>query len=199
MSEQETTPQEIWKTIEECPLYSVSNFGRVRRDAKARGTRAGRMLKQSLSCNGYFGVDLRNFRSSGPKRLSRLVHRLVAQAFLDPDPTRPDVNHKDGKPTSNCAWNLEWVTAKENTVHAYRMFGIWNARGERTGNAKLSDCKVLEIKQRLLRGETHKSIAQLFDVARATITKINNEQIWSHVKLVTAATCLSEQQGGGGS
>lgn len=46
------------------------------------------------------------------------VHRLVAAAFIEPDSTRPWVNHINGKKCDNRIENLEWTTARENALHA---------------------------------------------------------------------------------
>ena len=52
------------------------------------------------------------------------MHRLVARAFPDivlppDDPSKSQVNHKDGNPTNNSASNLEWVSPSENVQHSY--------------------------------------------------------------------------------
>lgn len=92
-----------------CPgfegLYEVSEGGQVRNVVR------GNVLSPYPFSNGYLGVKL------GRKNV-KLVHRLVAQAFIAGD-TSLQVNHKDGNRTNNVVSNLEWVTASANVKHSY--------------------------------------------------------------------------------
>ena len=107
---------EIWKNISEYSgLYMVSNTGKVR-SMQWNHTSQVRELKQ-YDQGGYKLVGIRR----NGKHHNHLVHRLVAEAFVDNPRCLNVVNHIDGNKSNNNADNLEWVTSSENTRHAIRM------------------------------------------------------------------------------
>lgn len=64
---------------------------------------------------GYHTVRL----SINGKQRTCFVHRLVAEAFLDAELGKYEVNHINGIKTDNRVKNLEWVTRSENMRHAF--------------------------------------------------------------------------------
>ena len=50
---------------------------------------------------------------------SRLLHRVVAEAFVPNPNNAPEVDHIDCNKNNNCADNLRWVTRSENMKAAY--------------------------------------------------------------------------------
>lgn len=118
---------EIWKPVVGYEgLYEVSDHGRVRSlDRSAHiacrwgGTATrlirGRVMRATDNGRGYLMVHL----STNGYRDPRLVHRLVAEAFVPVAEERQFVNHRDGDKTNNTASNLEWCTRAENMAHAH--------------------------------------------------------------------------------
>ena len=69
---------------------------------------------------------------------SFLVHRLVADAWIDNHDQLPVVNHKDRNVNNFCADNLEWVTQKQNVLHSRNILGNWNDTRNKGRLGKLS-------------------------------------------------------------
>lgn len=79
----------------------------------------GKIFSGQVNKRGYVRFDL----CENGKRFIIHGHRAVAEAFLPRIDGKPFVNHKDGDKTNNLVENLEWCTAKENSVHAYHTLG----------------------------------------------------------------------------
>ena len=149
------TDIEIWKTavyddeIYE-GLYKVSNFGRIL-SLNYRRTGKAELLKPGDDGRGYFQVIL----SKNGEYKKCLVHRLVAEAFLENPENKPCINHKidtkEGKKINMVIFNedgtvnkerttIEWVTYKENND-----YGTRNERAAKANtNGKLSK-RVLQL------------------------------------------------------
>lgn len=153
--------------------YEVSTWGRVCRLVKRRSSRAGALLRQHETGNGYRQIAL-NCRATS-------VHRLILEAFVGPCPSGLECNHKNGVKTDNYLENLEWVTKSENKLHAFRELGLQAPRGEDVPTAKLEEAEVRLIKQSRLRRMTARWLAGWFHVSRGTITKIWRGESWKHI------------------
>lgn len=70
-----------------------------------------------------------------------MVHRLVAETFIDNISNLPCVNHIDGNKQNNRVENLEWSTYGDNNMHALRN----NLRRPRGNKIAQKDLKTKEI------------------------------------------------------
>ena len=107
------------------------------------------------------------------------VHRLVAEVFLGPAAPDMTVNHKDHDKRNNHVNNLEWVTQSDNTKAAWAA-GRMNI-GEDVVFSKLKNTDVIAIKHAMVEGLNNQEIAEIFGVARGTISKIRDKITWKHV------------------
>lgn len=103
------TPEEYmdekWWYIDGFPGYMISNCGRV------WSSKTGRFLKpKRANEHGHLMVSL----CRAGNVYYRLIHRLVAEAFLDNPLNYPIVRHLDDDPEYNYVENLAWGTQKQN-------------------------------------------------------------------------------------
>ena len=120
----------IWKPVVGYEgFYEVSDEGCLRSvDREVRYKSSGTMMRRGrpmkLNTNRYGYVDVKLGKEG--VETSHLVHRLVAQAFLENPEAKPQVNHKSGDKGDNRLANLEWSSKSENRLHAYRVLGADN-------------------------------------------------------------------------
>lgn len=163
------------KPIPGFPDYSVTKDGRVWSRSNRWGR--GQWLKPSKDRNGYSQVVL----CKGDKSYSRKVHRLVLETYVGHRPVGMQCRHLNGDPADNRLENLTWGTRSENTYDSIGHGTYVDNRGEKSGNAKLTDENVLEIRRLLALGMAQRNIGRVFSVSHTTVNYINRGKTWKHI------------------
>lgn len=108
--------EEVWKSIDGYDgRYEISNFGRFK--SYAQDKTVGKIKYGSPQKKGYLAVSLQN--NEGHK-VTKKIHRLVAEAFIPNPDNLPQVNHKDEDKKNNHVNNLEWCDNTYNHNYGTR-------------------------------------------------------------------------------
>jgi hypothetical protein len=100
--------KEQYFSIEDFPNYIFYTDGDI------YSVRKCRWLKPQRNHKGYCWVTL--YGKRGIKRFH--IARLIATIFIRNPKKGEQINHKNGIKDDNRIGNLEWVTYKENMLHA---------------------------------------------------------------------------------
>ena len=141
-------------------------------DGHIRNSKTGRVLHEYVGKDGYLRTQFDG--------KTRLVHRVIAQTFLENPEDLPEVNHIDGCKVNNSVSNLEYCTRNDNLRHAYE-HNLRNAKRTNNARCKLTEDDVAYIKKNYIRGDkTYGAIAlaKHFNVAPQTICAVTSEQNW---------------------
>lgn len=186
-----------WRPIKNAPYYLVSDEGHVKSVERFVKTFNGKKeclryipetypLKEK-DIRGYKNVSIIQYDLDMKpiKRYMRQVHRLVLETFNPVcNMENLQVNHIDGNKSNNKLSNLEWVTPKENTVHAHKVLNHKRDQdGENNSMSKLTTNQVIEIIKRIngKKKERDSKIAKDYGVSRKTIENIRLNRTWKHI------------------
>lgn len=176
--------KELWKPIPEFEgIYSVSNLGRIRSEARTIQKSTGpcklreKARKSILGKDGYRRVSLRRDN----KTFTFLVHRPVLLSFRGKPVDNYEGCHLDGNSENNCLDNLIWAPHSENEKHKIKN-GTTN-HGSNHYLSKLTESKVKEIKVSLAQGVSQQKLGDSYGVDRRVINQIATGKTWKHVEI----------------
>lgn len=179
--------REIWKPLQYCQYYQVSNLGRVRTIPRPVKTHSNiikihKVKSVALTDNGH-GYKMFGTKFNGKKK-NFYIHRVVAELFISNPLNLPEVNHKDADKSNNKKWNLEWVTEQGNREHA-KLNGLIS-KGETSGTNKLTELQVLAIYNKCKNNPflNRTWLANSYGVRDTTVNKIIYGLRWKHLGLV---------------
>lgn len=107
---------ELWKPVKNYEnIYLVSNKGclkscdriQIRKDRWGNVTKYHIKSKKIKTCKNNKNYNMVHLYKNG-KCETKLLHRLVAQAFIPNPNNLPEINHKDENKQNNEVDNLEW-------------------------------------------------------------------------------------------
>ena len=138
---------EEWRAIAEYDgLYEVSDWGRVKsvRRVVPHSTSVTKTIPEKIKniqkdSQGYCLVSLWKDGKEG----KRLVHRLVAKAFIPNPENLPEVNHRYGIKEDNRPSELNWSTASDNQKHSYE---VLKRKGASTGKFGADNAHSIKVK-----------------------------------------------------
>lgn len=177
-----------YKAIERFPGYRFGSDGSVwscwTRGSHPAPTADWRKLKGTPQTYGHLSVFV-----AGE---SRLVHRLVLEAFDGPPPPDTECRHLNGDSSDNRIENLKWGTSEENTrdMLEHGRAGL----GSQAGRSKLTDDEVLKIMALVRAGESCSRVARQFNVTAANIAAIKNGRSWNHLTGIPRSNVAREAQ-----
>ena len=139
--------------------YEVSDHGNVRSLFRSR-----RLLKPASDRNGYQRVML--YAPDGKTPKGHVVHRLVAEAFLENPAGLPWVNHVNGQKGDNRASNLEWCNRAGNVRHAVQSDLL---KPHAPNNFSAREVKVITCLVTI--GFSKQAVAQMFETNELAVSR----------------------------
>lgn len=162
-SAQQPQTTEEWREIPGSEgRYEVSDQGRVRSYRYHKQWHTEPLYLSTFVSNlGY--VYQRLYIAGTDKNHG--VHRLVMLAFVGP--SELEVNHKDGNRQNNHISNLEYMTHRENTRHAFHVLGRKGGQP-----AKPETDRDREIRALVASGVSQHEVARRYEISQPYVSYI---------------------------
>ena len=155
--------------------YKILYGYKIYEDGTVISKKTGKPFKQHLNGRGYPIIAI----TVSGKRITKAVHRLVAEAFIPKIKNKIEVDHRDGDKLNNHVSNLRWVTRGENIKHAYTL-NKRSATGENNARCKISENTVIEICELLESGYSAVEIRDL-GYCYSRVRSIKSRQNWKYI------------------
>lgn len=149
----------------------------ITKDGRVWSFKSNKFLKPYKHPNGYFQVTLTNEN----RKEKKLIHRLVAESYIENHQNKEYVNHLNGIKKDNRIENLEWSTPSENIKHAY------DTNLRRSYVRKIDTKQIPTIMKMRNEGLSYKKISEHFSVSPMTIHNLIKRKTYRDV------VCVQEQ------
>jgi hypothetical protein len=164
--------QEIWKKLYETKFF-ISSMGRLKNSK-------GEIISCKTNRTGYLCYNVRVGRI---RSKYKLIHKMVAEHFIEKSPDKTVIRHLDDNKLNNRVSNLCYGTQQQN-INDRRLNNKYNSPlGENHANSKLFEWEVVDIKNKLDLGFTSYRLSKEYNVSRNLIDDIKHGKIWKHVEI----------------
>lgn len=166
-------------------IDQVKTFYCIDDEGDIINSNTGEYLHGWIDGRGYRVVSLRvNPDGEFPKFVKKSIHRLVAETFIPNPENLPQVNHKDGDKLNNWLNNLEWITNRDNYLHA-RSIGLIKTCDDLSYASVTNEC-VEEICKMILDGKRNIEIITSLGLpndqyGKGLITRIRTGKAWKDI------------------
>lgn len=154
-------------------LYEVSETGMIRSVSRKRNITPAckrgcfyrsQIISQYKTKDGYLRVGL----SKNGVYSQKLVHRLVAEAYIPNVSNLPEVNHKDENKQNNAVENLEWCDKKYNINYATANL----RRAKSISKAKAKGCYAIKADGTIQSFESMREAAAITGISQGGISSV---------------------------
>lgn len=149
--------------------YQISNLGNVK-----SLKRQEKIMKSSLDGCGYLRVSL----YKNGKYYTHNIHRLIAIHFIPNPENHSSVNHINGNKLDNRVENLEWISHKDNILHAWNTGLCKPLTGKNNGMTKLTESDILAIRSD---NRPASQIAKDYNIHECSVSGIKTRRTWKHI------------------
>ncbi len=172
-----TNINEVWKPYRKDHWkkdlhLEVSNFGNIYQDKK-------KIKGKPVKVYNLAGYQVFTVTKKNEKNDLLYIHRMVAELFLEHDPERTYVIHKDFDKLNNHVSNLKFVNRKELFEHNRH-----NPAKLKPSYAKLNEAKVRLLKRKIFdpnRKTRLRLIAKQFGISEMQLYRIKRGENWGHI------------------
>lgn len=162
---------EQWKKISKFPTFEASTLGNIRSTrTHYTSTYKGKTVRRTIPESSRVGEKLnkKGYKRINFGKITELVHRVIAETFIENPLQLPQVNHINGIKTDNRVENLEWVTNQQNRDHAVKN-NLIAVRDK--GLGKLTTTEVTDaLNEYRTTNQTQKQIAAKYNICQQTIS-----------------------------
>ncbi len=146
-----------------CAYDLKDNLGRIRHFEE-------RECEIGVTNTGYYNLNI-----GGRNGENWLLHRLVAECWLDNPNSCETVDHKNSNKGDNSVENLEWVTREENIKRQWENFDGFDLQKcykNWKKSSKINPVEKNEIKRLYAAGMKQKEISQMYEISQSQVSAI---------------------------